>query len=374
MIGTPVLLQMKSHSNKYMNRYTIFNMTQKSIAAVLFGLLLIVVSCQRENLPSTGSEMNNLTPIEFSGITATLQTKGDEGTGSSTLPSDFTYFKVWAQNGSDNAVFGSTGTDVRTTDAGATWTYTPVRYWKTGTYNFYAVAPESKATGTLGSTGVTLTFSNGWNLSAETTQTDLLFASAQITGDDQVNKDGGPDKVDLTFDHMLSKISFSARNAAADGITLAVTAVRVYGLNKTAKSVLINSLGATTWGLESASTNESPFKTVSHATAVTLTKQTAVVNGVTGYEYTRICEPFMVFPETESFVVEVSYNQTKGSTTTSATEKATISTPRATGYEYDFKLMVTENGITIDDEPSVTPWVSTDSNNNDLVADGPITM
>lgn len=349
-------------------------MTQKSIAAVLFGLLLIVVSCQRENLPSTGSEMDNLTPIEFSGITATLQTKGDEGTGSSTLPSDFTFFKVWAQNGSDNAVFGSTGTDVRTTDAGATWTYTPVRYWKTGTYNFYAVAPESKATGTLENTGVTLTFSNGWNLSAESTQTDLLFAHTTVTGADQVNKAGGPDKVNLTFDHKLSRISFSARNAAAAGITLSVTEVKVYGLNKTAKSVLIKASGATTWGLETTSTADSPFKTVSHETAVPLATENSVVDGTTVYEYTEICSPFMVFPETGSFVVEVTYNQTKGNTSTSATETATISTARVTGYEYNFKLKATENGITIDDEPSVTPWVSKDGNNNDLVVDDTIVM
>lgn len=372
MIGRPALRQMRYHCNKDMNRYTIFNMSQKSIAAALWGLLLIVVSCQREDLPASGSEMDNETPIEFSGITAALNTKGDEGASTSTLPTDFAYFKVWAQNGSNNAVFGADGTGVRTTDGGLTWTYSPVRYWKTGTYNFYAVAPESKATGSLGNSGLTLSFTGGWNLSTE--QTDLLFAHASLTGDNQVNNSNGPAKVNLTFDHKLSQISFSARNAAAAEITLAVTEVKVYGLNKTAKSVLINASGATTWGLETLSMADSPFKTVSHETAVALTTEKSEVNGATVYEYTEICSPFMVFPETGSFVVEVTYNQTKGNTTTSATETATISTARVTGYEYNFKLKATENGISIDGEPSVTPWVSKDGNNNDLVVDDTIVM
>lgn len=374
MIGRPVLHQMSSHFNKDMNRYTIFNMSQKSIAAALFGLLLIVVSCQRENLPASGSEFDNETPIEFSGVTATLNTKGDEGTNSSTLPADFKYFKVWAQNGTNNAVFGSDGTAVTRTDADSPWTYSPVRYWKTGTYNFYAVAPESKATGSLDNSGLTLSFTGGWNLSAESTQTDLLFARTTVIGANQVNKAGGPDKVNLTFDHKLSRISFSARNAAATGITLSVTKVKVYGLNKTAESVLINASGDTTWELETTSTADSPFKTVSHETAVALATGNSVVDGTTVYEYTEICSPFMVFPETGNFVVEVTYNQTIGNTTTSATETATISTARVTGFEYNFKLKATENGITIDDEPSVKPWVSKDSNNNDLVVDDTIVM
>jgi hypothetical protein len=220
---------------------------------------------------------------------------------------------------------------------------------------------------------LTLTFTNGWNLSAESTQADLLFASAQITGDDQVNKDGGPDKVDLTFDHMLSKISFSARNAASDGITLSVKSVKVYGLKKTAKSVLVAASGNATWSLETASTKDSPFNTQSHTQAVILTKENTTIDGQTKYKYTEISSPFMVFPETVSFVVEVTYDQTFGGTTTEATKKATISTTRAAGYEYDFNLKVTEDGINIDGEPIVNQWITTEGG-KDLVADGPIVM
>ena len=343
-------------------------MSQKSIAVALLGLLLILVSCQREDIPKKDSEN---TPIEFSGVTAWLDTKADGESTTSILPSDD--FKVWAQNSSDYSVFGTSGTVVSTSDAGTTWTYSPVRYWKSGTYDFYAVSPAGKATGTFSESGLTLTFEGGWDLAAEQTSTDLLLATQTVNGSTQVNKDGGPDKVSLTFNHMLSQISFSARNAQnSDDVVFSVTGLKVYGLHKTAQSLTVSSLSSA-WVLANKSTNESVFKDISLAQTKQLTTETVTENGVTQYKYTNLCDAFMVFPET-TFVVEVTYNQTYNGTTASVTKSAAITTTMAAGYKYDFKLKVTADAITIDSEPTVTPWVSKDSSNNDLVVDDPIVM
>jgi hypothetical protein len=260
-------------------------------------------------------------------------------------------------------VFGTNGTVVSTSDGGTTWTYSPVRYWKTGIYNFYAVSPADKATGTLSESGLSLSFDDGWDLSKM--QTDLLIAKQAV--------DDGSNKVSLTFDHMLSQISFSARNAAVNGdVELSVTSVKVYGLYKTATGVTINSAGATEWSLQYKSTIENPFKTDSQAKV--LTNETTDRDGTKEYKYTNVCPSFMVFPETSEFVVEVTYNQVFGNTTTQAVKSATISTRTDAGYEYDFKLKITEDAISIDGEPGVVPWVSKDDDDNDLVIDDTIVI
>lgn len=343
-------------------------MSKYNIAVALLGLLLIVVSCHREDIPQNALEN---TSIEFSGITAWLDTKAEAGANTSALPSD--NFKVWAQNGSNYDVFGTNGTKVSTSDAGTTWTYSPVRYWKTGTYNFYAVSPVDMVTGTLsastsenGPVNVLALSFESWDLSAEDSQTDFLFATESIDGNGQINKTNGPDKVQLTFDHMLSKISFSARNASAiDGVDFTVTSIKVYGISKVSQSVLITNATTATWSLTDLSTKDNAFKTVTHTSPVTLTKETFVEDGVTTNKYTSLCSPFMVFPETSSLLVEVTYNQTYNGITSADTKTATINVSRAAGYEYDFKLRLTEDAIYID-EPSVKQWEDGGSADNTI--------
>ena len=357
---------MNFHCNKDMNRYTIFQVNKHNVAAALLGFLLIVVSCQREDIQKI--EVEN-TPIEFSGITSWLDTKADGGSATSVLPSN--NFIVWAQNSSNYSVFGTDGTVVSTSDGGATWTYSPVRYWQNSTYNFYAVSPADKATGSLSANGLSLSFNDGWDLSVE--QTDLLLATQTVDGSTQVNKDGGPNKVSLTFDHMLSKISFSARNAEGSNVEFSVTGIKVFGLHKTAESVTVSS-SSSAWSLDNKSTSDSEFKDISLEQPKQLTTEKVTENGVERYKYTNLCDKFIVFPETATIVVEVTYNQTYNGATASVTKSATISPTLAAGYEYDFKLKINADAIAIDSEPTVTPWVSKDSNNNDLVVDDPIVM
>lgn len=342
-----------------MVRYSIFHMSKHNIAVALFGLLLIVVSCQREDIPKADSE--NM-PIEFSGVTAWLDTKADGESTTSVLPSG--NFKVWAHNSSNYSVFGTSGTVVSTSDAGSTWTYSPVRYWKPGTYNFYAVSPDNKATGTLSEEGLKLSFEGGWDLASEQTPTDLLLATQTVDGSTQVNKDGGPGKVSLTFNHMLSQISFSARNAdQTDGVELAVTGVKIYG-NSSAALELTGTVGTnggfnTAWRLDNTAktTQALPFENHSVSPAKTLTKDKTVSQETTTYSYTGILPRTLVFPETCNLTVEVTFNQMKDGITSPATKSATINGASwQPGYNYDYKLTVTADAIKIDSDPDVTLW------------------
>ena len=98
----------------------------------------MLVSCHREENLTKGTQSEYGYPIEFSGISGSIETRAD-GDQIPPLPDDFTDFRVWAELDDDPDVFGANGTKVSTSNKGQTWAYSPVRYWKDGTYNFYAV-------------------------------------------------------------------------------------------------------------------------------------------------------------------------------------------------------------------------------------------
>lgn len=129
------------------------------------------------------------------------------------------------------AVYGFTqdgqifdGTAVSSSDAGATWTYSPTQYWVEGnTYTFAAVAPASaKVSGEAVNNGkveMTVSFINDGS-------TDLLHAApAAITADESFMSD--PKPVGLTFNHQLSKVKFSFTNAVGEGYVVKVTDVKI---------------------------------------------------------------------------------------------------------------------------------------------------
>lgn len=111
-------------------------------------------------------------------------------------------FKVWGFRGDFN--------DFMNVEEVATdGTYSPAQYWALGyKYNFAAIAPQSvgknaTVTCTNGTVSGTLNFTNDDNV------TDLLYAS-----NDQMDAttDIPTEKVNLTFDHMLSKVKFTFAN------------------------------------------------------------------------------------------------------------------------------------------------------------------
>jgi hypothetical protein len=321
-----------------MNRINIPSATSNHLAAVLMGLLLILVSCHREELPDSNITSESGYPIEFSGMEGRLDSKADGD-----LPSDFTGFHVWAQNGSNSSVFGVNGTAVNTSDEGTTWTYSPVRYWQAGTYNFYAVAPQGIATGSLANGALALTFgSEGLSLSS---QTDLMLATASnVTG--RFNTDEKPEAVDLEFNHMMSKVSFSARNADANNTAITVTSVSISGNHKTASGYSTAGNGSWSWKSDDTAVSQTLAVANSNGVILSTIAQTAITPS----------DGVLVFPEDCNLSVIVTFSQEKGDLTASTTKTATIPCSWQPGYKYVYKLTVTADAIKIDSEPAVTPW------------------
>ena len=110
-------------------------------------------------------------------------------------------FKVWGFRGNVN--------DFEYVDqVSIDGTYSPAQYWTLGyTYNFVAIAPQSvgknaNVTCSEGTVSGNLSFTNEDNI------TDLLYASSDIDVTDEIPSQ----KVNLTFDHMLSKVKFTFAN------------------------------------------------------------------------------------------------------------------------------------------------------------------
>ena len=324
------------------------------ILSVILTGLFTMTSCHREEIPCDDLSVKDGKPIEFSSISVTIDTKtttdgSTEGETESTTPTaPIEDFKVWASLTSNNTtqygIFGEEGTDVSKSINGPmlSWVYSPLRYWRPGDYKFYAVSPASHAAGQLTGNGLNLTFQD-WDLSAN--QVDLLLATSTTSND----------VVSLQFDHLLSKLTFSAKNVS-DTQTM-ITSLKIKGNHKV----------ATTMSYEA----ENPWGWKSDDTAVQqeLLKTSTELIGT----YTALTEDdgVLVFPESCALEVELTINHS-GTSQGGYTKTTTIeNTGWLKGKHYHYKINVSPEYIEIG-QVTVTPWKTTDADGNDLVVDGEI--
>ena len=135
---------------------------------------------------------------------------------------DLKSFKVWGlMNKGDNTGTPFDGVVV-SKDAEKGWTYTPPVYWEKGyAYSFVALAPNDAYTfnaPTAINTWGSLTFENGKG------EKDLIYATAKQT---TVEGNTCPAAVNLTFNHMLSRVRFQFENGMDDGSVLTVSNVKI---------------------------------------------------------------------------------------------------------------------------------------------------
>lgn len=355
-----------------MNRKNIFATYYKNTTAALLGLLLILVSCHREEIPTEDTSLKGNAPIEFSEMTGILETKAGGGENTSALPDNFTNFMVWAQNGTNYTVFDEGGTVVTKSgsedDNTLAWTYSPVRYWQSGDYTFYAISPSSKGTGKLSGQGLEISFKNetnniaGWDLSTD--QTDLLATCQTVSGTDQQTNEDGPDKVELTFNHMLSKIKFSARSTEGNDIEIKVTKVEIYGNSKIAEGLTGNT-SSKPWefATDITTTKDKPYinKTYEESEYINLTN-----------EHAGILPELLVFPETfdktnvPTIAVTYTINGSEKTKSARIIHNEEDGTTWLPGKIYDYKLSISADKITFA-EPTVTPWADGGSADNDKI-------
>ena len=163
------------------------------------------------------------------------------------VPANLTQFKVYG------IVKGTAGTvnifaDVPVTGTvGADWSYNEQynQYWIPGAaYNFAAVVDAtvatSNATETIGMpTTLTTTADNNGNLN------DMLYATASVAS--AVANQG---VVELTFDHMLSKVHFTVTSNATGGYSHTVTGIKVSNFSEGTYTIANNTWSGTATNVE----------------------------------------------------------------------------------------------------------------------------
>ena len=309
-----------------------------NILSILFGAVVVLTSCHREDIPCNEIEVGE-NPISFSTVYASLDTKTDEANAGTTGPS-ITEFNVWASRTIDTdvdyGVFGSAGQTVEYNADLEAWTYSPVRYWQEGSYDFLAVAnkPES-CTGILDDAVLVLSFGDdGWDITRD--HSDILLATKNVE-----NAAGSvPGSVALEFSHQLAKINFCIKNTDSRNPTITIKDVSISG-NKTVASGL-NIGSQETWSF---------VETESAAQSLTIDNSSTSTDS-----YTETTRDFLVFPQTTTLTVSVTFDDVLNGVTTADYEKsATITTTWVAGKIYSYQINLSSDHIKFA-EPKVTDW------------------
>lgn len=150
-------------------------------------------------------------------------------------------FKVWGlMNKGDQTGTPFVGKEVTKVANG--WSYQTPVYWEKGyAYSFVALAPNGAYTftaPTVINTWGSLTFEN------RTGETDLIYATAK---QETVAGNTCPQSVNLTFNHMLSRVRFQFENGMADGSVLTVSNVKITDAYTSGTATLAEQLTVNSW-------------------------------------------------------------------------------------------------------------------------------
>ena len=194
-----------------------------------FGLMLVAIAaCTKTDIKPNDDLANGLNPSSGAPIAFVSQDAFTKAEGD-TDPEAFMAiraggFKVWSwfKGTTEGPMFGENGTDVKDdnyvadlpegqTQPDPNWTYSPLRYWLNGTYDFAAVYP-STVSGTYKADNNSTPVLTVKDFDV-TNQDDLLVAFN--TGVDG-GKGNANNPVNLTFQHALSNIQLHLTLAKDD--------------------------------------------------------------------------------------------------------------------------------------------------------------
>ena len=244
---------------------------------------------------------------------------------------NFKSFKVWGlMNDGEKTGTPFVGVDV-TKGADGAWSYTTPVYWEKGyAYSFVALAPNDAYTFTAPSvinTWGSLTFEN------KTGETDLLYAT-QKQG--TVEGNTCPPAVDLTFNHMLSRVRFQFENGMLDGSELTVTDVKITDAYTNGTATLAEDLANLTW-VADATTGELTFD---NAAKVDIAKDAKCE---TGHKY--------MIPAIKAYKVTFTVTRKHNGVTDIYNHEVTLpETTMTQGLSYQFVAKFTSENIDPDNE------------------------
>ena len=304
--------------------------------------LLILTGCQDKPSLDPVPGPSETYPIQF-GISADLDVESKAVIDNNNV-TGFSFFALGnlTVDGEQQAnLFGENGAHVSYDTATESWTYSPVRFWQPGSYEFAAVMPfiAGCTPSFSASSQLTLDFgTNGFNLASS--QKDLMVAFHSKPN--QIPSSATP--VDFDFDHQLSLITIegASKNQKTTGIN--VTDIKVYGnsARTVGNMVFTNNKGTVTsqYTLMGTTTLDSPymtFRAMDEAGTETeydwkLTQPSA--DGTPVYDV--LIPELIVFPETCEFTIVVNYTEDGNRKTMTGSLPATWEAGKK--YTYRFHL------------------------------------
>lgn len=316
---------------------------KKTLDILLTAIILILAGCQdKPSLdPVTGPSENH--PIQF-GISADLEVESKSVIDNDNVTDyGFLAFGNLTVDGVQQTdLFGPTGAAVLYDDEAEDWTYSPLRYWQTGSYEFAAVMPYLTAFTPSFSADNQLTLdfgTNGFNLAAN--QADLMVAFDSQT----VQNASSAAPVDFNFAHQLALVTIEGASKDLNTAGIQVDAIKVYGnsARTDGKMVFTNNQGTivpafTVSGIKTDS--DAPFKTffaddeAGEATTHDWTLVAPATDGTPVYDV--LIPELIVFPETCSFTIVVNYTENGNPKTMTGTLPATWEAGKK--YTYRFHL------------------------------------
>lgn len=249
------------------------------------------------------------------------------------------------------------GDDV-TKGEGGKWGYTNTQYWVNGnTYTFGAIAPAGAATvsseAITGTTnkkvGMTVAFTN-----TNDDQKDLLHAAPVAVA---VSSDDYSTPVAMTFNHQLSKVKFSFKNAVGEGYSVKVTDVKITNAKSSGTLTVAGEReAANTWG----SQNGTLELTFGHVVADNAESNTAV--SIANTETKETYNEKLMIPTLSTTSYTVTFTTELFQGTTSVGKHAHSVTIKDVelklGYCYDFTAELTYENV-LDPEKPLKPIVFT---------------
>lgn len=293
---------------------------------VLCLALASLAGCSKQNIsPSDGLDPSSGNPIAFeaedaftkAGITdnETLKTNG---------------FGVWCRYEGRTSGLMFDGTEV--THNGKEWTYSPIRYWLNGTYDFFAVYPSSIS---VNYTGGNFVFS--YDIA---NQVDIVAAHVG-----NIDGNNHPDPVVLNFEHLLCQLEFAAKSKATD-MQAILYGIDIKGAVKTA-----------TYSTDSASWTD-----LSVSTDVVYT--VSGNDNLNGVDYTTLETGIMMIPQDVAGIDLVVRYYGADDNGTLSPQEATFNIPTDVvtkwekGKKYKYLLSVEENGQITFAAPTVAEWIT----------------
>ena len=316
----------------------------------LIGLLGILTSCHREEIPNDNPQQSG-TPISFTPTS-------DWPTLTKSIITNENYkdfnFNIWATSEYSNKNFEVFEGEEIKHDGNDIWI--PVsgveKYWSLGKYDFIAVMPSGHV-GTYSDGNLTLDFGDsGYQLGCTSenkdSQKDFLVAVAEDEFEQKHLNGEKKDPVSLKFFPQLSRINFTISNEISlTGLEseIIVTGFKIYGNHISAES-WSNDGGWSFKELQGTSENPTPYFSASELSIEVNTK-TVLVNDL------------LVFPEECSLSILVTYvEKVNGIESPAVTKSSSVPIQCAwqSGNQYTYPLKVMNSGVVLMGEPSVNPW------------------